>query len=226
MAQRSVVVVTGLLAEARLARLPSGRAIAGGADPRRLEAELGRALSAGARAVLSFGLAAGLEAGRAAGTLVIPAEVVCGTSRYATDPRWSERMRAALGHADPRPLAGVDAPLIRPADKAQLHQSTGAVAADMESHLAARLALRAGRPFAALRVISDPAERGLPPAAVIGIKPDGRVNLAAVLVSLLRHPGQLPDLARIAAEVRTAMQVLRRCRQTLGADLGWAPIVV
>jgi hopanoid-associated phosphorylase len=218
-----VVVVTGLVAEARTAELPSGHAIAGGADPIRLEAELERALADGAQAILSFGLAAGLEAGQAAGTLVIPAEVIGANDRYATDPHWSDRMRAALGNADRRPIAGVDAPLIRPADKSQLHQSTGAVAADMESCGAARLALLAGKPFAALRVICDPAERALPPAAVVGMKADGRVNLAAVTASLLRHPRQLPGLLRVAAEARTAMRVLAGCRHTLGPDLGWVP---
>ncbi len=218
-----VVVVTGLVTEARAAGLPPGRAIASGGDPIRLEAELSRALSDGAEAILSFGLAAGLEVGRAAGTLVIPAEVVSGSQRYATDARWSERMRATLGDADRRPVAGVDAPLIRPADKVPLHETTGAVAADMESHAVARLAVLSGKPFAVLRVISDPAERGLPPAAVAGMKPDGRINLAGVLASLIRHPRQLPDLARVATEARTAMQVLRRCRRTLGPALGWVP---
>lgn len=220
-----VVVVTGLVAEARVADVPAGQVIAGGADPIRLESEFSRALSSGAQALLSFGLAAGLEPGQAAGTLVIPSEVVCGNDRYATDPRWSGRMRAALGHFDARPVAGVDAPLVRAADKVHLHQATGAVAADMESHGVARLARLAARPFAVLRVISDPAERALPPAALVGMKPDGRVNLAAVLASLLRHPGQLPDLARVAAEARIAMRALRRCRRTLGPDLGWAPMV-
>jgi adenosylhomocysteine nucleosidase len=221
-----VVVVTGLVAEAHVADSPPGRTIAGGADPIRLEAELSRAIADGAAAVLSFGLAAGLEAGRAAGTVVIPAEVISGNDRYATDPRWSARMRAALGNADRRPVAGVDAPLIRPADKVQLHNTTGAVAADMESHSVARLALLAGRPFAVLRVISDPAERGLPPAAAVGMRPDGRINLAAVLASLLRYPGQLADLARVAAEARTAMRMLSHCRRTLEPAWGWEPMTV
>jgi adenosylhomocysteine nucleosidase len=221
-----VVVVTGLRAEARVVRLPPDRTIAGGADPIRLESELTRALSNGADAVLSFGLAAGLEPGRAAGTLVVPAEVISGSERYTTHARWSEQMRTLVGGADSRPIAGVDAPLIRSDDKAQLHKTTGAVAADMESHLAARLAHRAGRPFAALRVISDPAERSLPPAAAIGMRPDGSVNALAVLLRLLRRPGQVPELARVASEARTAMQVLSRCRRALGPDLGWDPSAV
>ncbi len=216
-----LVVVTGLLAEARLLQPLCGRAIASGGDPARLESELTGALADGAAAVLSFGLAAGLEPLRAAGTLLVPAEIVSGTETWRTDPLWSNRLRQVLGGGDPRPLAGVDAPLIRPADKAQFHQATGAVAADMESHCVARLALRAGRPFAALRVISDPAEQGLPPAAVVGMKADGRIALGAVLASLLRHPHQLPELARIARDARSAMSVLARCRGQLGPELGW-----
>ena len=132
-------------------------------------------------------------------------------------------MRSALRDCDSSPLMGVDSPLIHPGDKVQLHSTTGAVAADMESHIVARLAVRAGRPFAVLRVIADPAERGLPPAAVIGMKPGGGVNVIGVLASLLRNPRQLPVLARVATDVRTAMQVLSLCRASLGPDLGWVP---
>ncbi|MBV8209888.1 MAG: hypothetical protein JO133_07470, partial [Burkholderiaceae bacterium] len=117
---------------------------------------------------------------------------------------------------DARPLAGVDAPLLHPADKVRLHESTGAVAADMESHHAARITLRAGRPFAALRVIADPAERTVPTAAAVGMRPDGRVNVVAVLFSLLRDPRQLPALVRVALDARVAIQTLARCRRELG----------
>jgi len=216
-----VVVVTGLLAEARLAQPLSGRAIAGGGDRVRLEAELDRALEDGAQAVLSFGLAGGLAPQRPPGTLLVPTLVISGSEHYRTDARWTQAMRCALGAADPGPVAGVDSPLFRPIDKAGLHKATGAVAADMESHLVARLALRARRPFAVLRVIGDPAERALPPAALIGMRPDGHVNLAAVLASLLRNPRQLPDLMRVAIDVRIAMSALTRCRRALGPQLGW-----
>jgi hopanoid-associated phosphorylase len=220
MARHFLVVATGLLAEARVVDQAGVRAIAGGGNAMRLEAEIDSALTQGARAVLSFGLAAGLKPRLAPGTLVIPSLIVCGQHRYPTDPQWSQNLRKALAEFVALPIAGVDAPLIRATDKVQLHAASGAVAADMESHVAARLAARAGRPFAALRVISDPAERALPHAAVVGMRSDGAVNLVAVVASLLRHPGQLPELARIATDVRCAMQVLTRCRRLLGPELG------
>ncbi len=221
-ARHFLVVATGLLAEARVAGEVGVRAIAGGGNSIRLEAQIDCALAQGAHAVLSFGLAAGLAPGLAPGTLVIPGQILSGHDCYEANPEWSHRLRTALGEPVSQPVAGVDAPLIRSIDKVQLHLATGAVAADMESHVAARLAARAGRPFAALRVIADPAERALPRAAVVGMRSDGRVNLVAVLASLLGNPRQLPELARIARDVRRAMQVLVRCRSLLGPELGCA----
>src|ERR1700731_138469 len=111
-----VVVVTGLLAEARLAQPLSGRAIAGGGDRVRLEAELDRGLEDGVQAVLRFGLAGGLAPQRPPGTLLVPTLVISESEHYATDARWTQAMRCALGAADPGPVAGVDSPLFRPID--------------------------------------------------------------------------------------------------------------
>jgi len=233
-ARRFLVVVTGLNAEARLARAGAVRALAGGGDAARLEDELRRALADGAAAVLSFGLAAGLAPGCRSGSLVIPDQVIDGTRRYATDTIWSERLRAALRlrlasagapapAADRRPLAGVAAPLVTRAAKLDLGHASGAIAADMESHLAARLAFGAGRPFAVLRAIADPAERALPPAALVGMRADGGIDPIAVLKSLGRSPGQVSALYRVAADARTAMAQLRRCRSALAPEFCWQP---
>ena len=46
--------------------------------------------------------------------------------------------------------------------KADLYRRSGAFLVDMESHIAARLAHARDVPFAALRVVADPAERTLP----------------------------------------------------------------
>ncbi len=218
-----LVVATGLLAEARLLAHADVRVIPSGGDPVRLESELLKACAQGARAVFSFGLAAGLDPALAPGTRIIPHEIIAGPDRFATDDAWSERLRAALPDSSTQPVAGVDGPLIRAGDKRALHHATGAAAADMESHVAARVARRAGRPFAVLRVIADPADRALPPAAVVGMRSDGRVDLAAVLWSLLRQPGQLSQLARVATDVRYAMHELHLCRARLGPMLACPP---
>ncbi len=91
----------------------------------------------------------------------------------------------------------------------------------MESHVAARMAAARGLPFAACRVIVDPLHRALPPAALIRLRPGGAPDIAAVLGSVLRRPGQLPSLLRIAADARAARAALQRGRRLLGAGLAF-----
>jgi adenosylhomocysteine nucleosidase len=61
-------------------------------------------------------------------------------ARYTCDPVWSKRLSGALGGAAIADIAGMDAPLAGHEEKHALHLQTGAHAADMESHIAARVA--------------------------------------------------------------------------------------
>ncbi len=110
------------------------------------------------------------------------------------------------------------------AAKAVLHRQTGALCVDMESHIAAEVAVAHGLPFAALRFISDDASRALPKAAQAGMKPDGGMDLAAVLKSLAADPRQLPALIRTGLEAETAFRALLRRRHRLGPALRFADI--
>ena len=49
-------------------------------------------------------------------------------------------------------------------------------------------------PFAALRVISDPATRALPVLAMAAIKPNGGIDLRKVLRAIARNPLTVLDL--------------------------------
>jgi hypothetical protein len=89
----------------------------------------------------------------------------------------------------------------------------------MESHIGAAYAARNNLPFAAVRVISDPAERALPPLAKRALKPDGRVDFAAVLAGLARAPSELTTLLRAGGDAGRAFAGLRRCRRLLDFGL-------
>jgi hypothetical protein len=91
----------------------------------------------------------------------------------------------------------------------------------MESAIAARLAAARGLPFAALRVICDPAGRAVPPAALAGFGADGRTDLGALLRALAAAPGQLPALLRLAGDARVGFAELSRCRRILGGSFGF-----
>ena len=216
-----VTVVCGLRAEAKIARGDGVRVIAGGGDGEALARALAAAAPA-SRGLVSFGIAGGLDPDlRPGACLVADAIVAPDGTTYPADGHWSAGLARALGA--PRALfAGVDAPLAGIAEKRAMHQATAAALVDMESHIVAAAAARSGLPLAAIRVVADPAERQLPHAATVGMRPDGRVDLSAVLLSLARDPRQLPGLIRTGRDARAAFAGLFRCRQLLGAGFGLA----
>ena len=217
-----VIAASGLRAEARIAARSGGvRAVAVGNDTARLD-DLARQWAAqGGEAIISFGIAAGLAPQYTAGACLIGREVVFGGASYSADPAWTASIKKLVGSADVVRIAGVDRPLAHPSEKQALCMASGAAAADMESHLVARIAAELVLPFAILRVIADPVERGLPPAALAGMRADGRVNFGAVLASIARSPRQLPVLIRLAAEAGRAGAALLRCSDRLGPRLGF-----
>jgi adenosylhomocysteine nucleosidase len=222
-----VIAVCGLRAEARIAtRSAEVRAIAGGGDARRLGGLIQEQIARGGKAIISFGIAAGLAPGFDAGTCVVGSEVVSGgdRKRYAINRSWTAALRSRLVRVELAPIAGVDQPLVATAEKLSLHGKTQAVAADMESHIAAELAARHRLPFAALRVIADPLERQLPPAALVGMRQDGEIDLAAVIASLARNPSQLRALMGLAFDTKRAFAALLRCNDLLGPRLGFGDL--
>jgi hypothetical protein len=60
-----------------------------------------------------------------------------------------------------------------------------------------------------LRGVSDTVEESFPDAALVGINPDGSVNAAAALWSLLKKPVQLPALMRLSKNTNTVLKNLR-----------------
>jgi hypothetical protein len=118
-------------------------------------------------------------------------------------------------------LVGVEQIVAAQSGKAALHSETGAIAVDMESHIAAAYAAEAGLPFAALRVVSDPAGRALPALATNAIKPNGDIDLRKVLRGLARNPLTLRALVSTGLDFNRALRSLRGCRGFLlgGEDL-------
>ena len=198
-------VVVGLSAEARLAA-PLGRVEAGGGGPAGAAAAARRLIAGGATALLSFGLAGGLDPSLRPGTLVIPRRV------RLPDGRSLATEAGLLGPLDPTSdtlLAG-ERILATVAEKRAAWEASGAAAIDLESGEVALAARAAGLGFAVLRAICDPAERSLPAAAMLALDSGGRVSLARVMGSLIAAPGQLPALLRLADDARRARASLLR----------------
>jgi adenosylhomocysteine nucleosidase len=217
----TIVAVTGLAVEARIASGPGVRALAGGGNARQLALALERELARGAKGVISFGVAGGLAEDIVSGTWLVARAIVTSTMRWPCDAAWARMLGERLRGALTMDLTGTDAPVTESAAKRALYRTTGAAAVDTESHIAAAIAARHGVPFAAFRVVVDAAQRDLPAAARLALEPDGRISGAAVLRSLARTTAPFPSLVRTTIYVRTAFRALSRGRRLLGPGLGY-----
>jgi len=217
-----VIAVTGMAFEARIAR-GEGVDVVFAARADLLERALRAALVRGCSGIVSFGTAGGLAPDLEAGTLIVADAVDGPFGRVATDAAWTERLAAALSvtplgaRLRRGTLAAVMAPLTSAHAKQALHRKTGALAVDMESHIAGAIAAAHGLPFAVCRAIVDPAWRTLPPAATAGLRDDGHTAIGPILRELMRQPSQLGSLIQLAADARAARQSLVQARRTLGA---------
>lgn len=214
-----IIAVTCLSFEARVAAGPGIAVLCGTAQ--RYVDKLEAAVRQGGSGIISIGIAGGLAPDLAPGDWVVASGVLAGSARYATDRAWSRRLIEALPTAVLADISGVDAPVVAKDDKLRLHRDSGTVAVDMESHIAARIAAEHGIPFAACRVIIDPADRTLPPAALVGMRADGKADAWAVARSLLSQPRQLFALMRVVADARAARSALFQGRRKLGDNLSF-----
>ncbi len=175
-------------------------------------------------AVISFGLAGGLDPDLRPGDAIVATHAVCEGRSVATDVGLRQVLRAGFTGAGLATfegrIAGVDEAVIRVADKAALRLRSDAVAVDMESHLSGAFAEERGLPFAVVRVACDPAHRALPQLAAQAVKPDGGVDIALVLRELRRRPEQLGDLIYAGLDARAAFATLRRCGGLISPLLG------
>jgi hopanoid-associated phosphorylase len=205
--------VTGLEAEARVARRAGIIAQPSGGIATQTVAIAEKLLSDGAEALISFGIAGALAPPLTPGCVLLPRAVIDEAgARYAVDGAWRMQIALALRgpglRIDEGDLLGAREAAASPARKAELYRMTGAVAVDLESHLVAQVAARAARPFLVLRAVSDSAAQALPDAAIHGLAPNGKPALGRVLLSVARDPRQIPALIKLAGNTRRALDAL------------------
>jgi len=198
-------IVTGLTAEARIARR-LGTTEAGGGTPFGAEIAAEKLVAAGATCLLSFGLAGGLDPALKPGDLIVPIAVIETGVTTHTDPGLSARIGGWFGGF----LFAAERIVADPQAKRRLRATTGASSVDLESGAVARVAARHNIPFAVLRAICDHANRTLPPAALMALDARGAIGLGAVLASVIRHPGQIAGMVGVARDAAAARRALIR----------------
>jgi adenosylhomocysteine nucleosidase len=170
-----------------------------------------RLVDAGVNALVSWGVAGGLDPDLAAGTICLPSVVLAQDGEtYATNLHFREILRAAIAARGAvvggRLLTSVQA-IAAIAAKAQVFRETGAVAVDMESAGIAAVAARQGLPFIAVRVIVDAAGDAVPDVALAAGRA-GEVRILPLLLGILKSPRQIAPLLRLARRFSCATRTL------------------
>jgi hopanoid-associated phosphorylase len=213
-------IVVGMQSEAAL--LPSGAMIAcSGGRPAKAEECAQYLLKAGAEGLISFGVAGGLDPALAPGDLVIGTSVDLGGASLKADEAWAKRLAGVLPKARAGIVCGAQDAALTAAAKASLQAESGGLTIDLESAAVAEACAAAGKPFAVLRAVADPADRAIPEFALKGLTEDGRTHALPVILGLLGRPWQLPALLGLARDNRAALHSLGAAARLLDASLGF-----
>lgn len=177
----------------------------------------------GVEALVSWGIAGGLHPELVPGTLLLPRDIIghCGEA-FACDPHWRDQLRARLRGIVPLHEGELleSRTIVSSAEaKAMLFARSKAVAIDMESAAVARVARRADKPFVAIRALADPASEGLPGAARAATSRNGELRLGGLMGAVIRRPGELTALVRLARHTHAAQSALRAVVRQAGQHL-------
>jgi len=216
----SIGIVVGMQSEAAL--LAPGAMIAcSGGRPAKAEELTQYLIEAGAEGVVSFGVAGGLDPHLAPGDLVIANEVDLGGASLKADEEWGKRIHNLLPKARMGVVCAAPDAVLTPAAKAHLHAESGGLTIDLESGAVAEVCAAAGKPFAVIRAVADPAGRTIPEFALKGLAEDGRTRALPVILGLLGRPHKLPALLGLARDNRAALEALGAAARLLDASLGF-----
>lgn len=208
-----LLVLTGLHAESKILEVaPSAETmdiLCAASDPGRARLFFAERLgSPDVRRLLSFGLAGGLAAGLPAGSIVVADRVYMNGAVYHCDAAWTRQLTALLPQALVGSVQGATTIAATLSDKQDLYQKHKALVCDMESPIVAEAAETYKLPFASLRVVCDPADFALPPAALLPLQADGTPQLSALIRSVMRAPRQLPALMALRRHYHQALRSL------------------
>jgi len=170
-------------------------------------------IAQGAKQLISWGCAGALAAQLKAGDLFIPSQIQTHAGEHLSiNSDFYHKLRATLQQtAHHTGLLLESAQIISQAqEKNALHQSTQALATDMESAALAQVAQQADLPFIAIRSIVDEAHFNLPNAVQYAMQKDGRVSLGKLLLYLIGHPFEIPRLIQLGQHFNAASKTLAK----------------
>nr|VFK75805.1 MAG: hopanoid-associated phosphorylase [Candidatus Kentron sp. MB] len=181
-------------------------------------------IDSGANALVSWGTAGALHPRLTPGDIVLPLAVIDHAQNrlYPVDQRWHGALKSRLEHGlNPKTIHSQQNVVStrevqsNPRQKKILHQTTGAIAVDMESAAIAAVASKENKPFVVIRGISDTVAMRLPQSALKATDRYGKISLLGLSAALLRTPTELrhyPALIRALSKTKRSLrQVVALC---------------
>jgi nucleoside phosphorylase len=160
------------------------------------------------RVVLSAGFSGALQEEHAIGDIILATEVA-DTAGQCWPATWPGELPPGQGRVPlHRARLLTTSKLIgTPAEKRLLGQRHAAAAVDMETAVVAEMCSQAGVPFGCVRAISDDVHTALSPR-LVALLSGGRVSPRRLLWALVRSPGLLSEMRRLARQTRLAAERL------------------
>jgi len=212
-------ILCGIDAEADIARKIANAEVAcAGARPQRARWLARELVQRGAKRLISFGIAGGLEPGLPVGSMIIGSQVTSLDGSTLCDKSWTADLMHKFPEAHCGPVWGSEMIVASAREKRALYEKSRCLAVDMESQCAAQIAAEANIPLAVLRVVCDSADMDVPPVVMASIAEDGRINVGKALWHILRHPMQIPDLFHVTRGTGKALRALRGSARLLGSS--------
>ena len=179
-------------------------------------------LERGASALVSWGVAGGLDPDLEPGTVVLPDAVVhTDGSSQEVDLAWRNRLLERVSGrvvTSTSSLYHASSVITSPDEKRAVYERVGAGAVDMESGAVAAVASEMGIPFVVVRVVVDAARVRLPEVALTMCDEGGRLKKSA-LARLIFEPGEWGGMLRLGRANAAAGRSMRMVWSAAGPDL-------
>lgn len=175
-------------------------------------------------AIISFGLCGGLGPNTQVGQIFVYDRVVTPNEILSCNEKWRNRLilkDTSSYHQAGCWSSGEFNTANDQKERKQLFETYGCEVIDDETRWTAEFSKSRNIAHIGLRVVSDGAEDNLPPAVVNAIKPDGTINVLAVLISVIGDPEQVSAMLKTAEEYAVSLLKLDATAKTVGPYFGW-----